>query len=385
MDLDTDVAVIGGGVAGLTAAWRLAASGKQVTLFEARSRLGGRVQTAAPAPLAGRPWVDLGPAWFWPHQRAIRSVVDLMGLSVVEQYREGLAMYDAGHGDAPDAFDASMQSSPAYRLDGGIASLVDALAAGMQAAARQAAVPPVSVRLHAAVQSLAQHPDGVVVRGHGFRCTANRVVMAVPPRVVARDVSWTPPLPDSVREILADTVTWMGHAMKCVVSYEAPFWRTAGRSGYAVSWRGPLREIHDACTPAGASHVAAYALMGFASPRTTHAAIAFRNATMDERRAAVIAQLERLFGVGARDVVDYADYDWSRDVHSSGVRDDQPAAEHPVYGHAIFEGRFDLPAWNDRVVWAGAETTAIGGGYLEGAVASGLRAAATIASVRSTP
>src|SRR5438270_5053011 len=40
-----DVLVIGGGVAGLTAARELTGAGLQVTLLEARDRLGGRIYT----------------------------------------------------------------------------------------------------------------------------------------------------------------------------------------------------------------------------------------------------------------------------------------------------------------------------------------------------
>ena len=39
------VVVIGGGIAGLTAAWRLARAGAQVTLLEASERLGGKIRT----------------------------------------------------------------------------------------------------------------------------------------------------------------------------------------------------------------------------------------------------------------------------------------------------------------------------------------------------
>jgi monoamine oxidase len=380
MELHTDVAVIGGGVAGLTAAWQLAAAGQRVTLFEARSRLGGRVLTAAPEPLAEAPWVDLGPAWFWPHQHVIRRLVEQFGLPVVEQYHDGAAMYDAGHGQAPEAFDASAQAAPSYRIQGGMASLTGALAAAMQSAAQ-----PVNIRLGSPVRAIKRYPDGVLVCGDEFTGTARHVVMAVPPRIVARDITWTPPLPESVQAVLANTVTWMGHAMKCVVSYDTPFWRTAGRSGYAVCWGGPLQEIHDACTPACGPHRPGYALMGFVAPRTTSAAIAFRDAAPHGRRAAVLAQLERLFGVEVRNARGYAEYDWTRDAYSCGMHDDRPPAEHPAYGHPLYEGLLDVPSWSDRLVWAGAETSTLSGGYLEGAVASGLRAASAIAALRSAP
>lgn len=51
------VAVVGGGITGLAAAWELVQAGAQVALYEAGPRLGGRILTAH---VAGRP-VDLGP------------------------------------------------------------------------------------------------------------------------------------------------------------------------------------------------------------------------------------------------------------------------------------------------------------------------------------
>lgn len=371
MLFDTDVAVVGGGLAGLTAACRLAASGQRVTLLEARSRLGGRVLTVPAAPFADGAWLDLGPAWFWPHQQHIRALVAQLALPVFAQHREGLARYEADAGRAPESFDASGQSDPSYRLAGGMTALTHALHA-----ASQAASTPVTVHLNAAVHTVTLQPHGVTIDGTGFRGTARRIIVAAPPRVVSRDIVFAPPLSDAMRATLIDTVTWMGHAMKCVVTYDVPFWRNAGRSGYAVSWGGPLQEIHDACMPPSNGSAAGSALMGFVAPRTSAAARAFRDASLEERRAAVLAQLARLFGPEAFDATGYAEYDWTRDRLSCGPHDDMPPAAHPDYGHALFTG----DAWNGRVIWAGSETSEIGGGYLDGAVASGWRAAHAVLS-----
>lgn len=362
-----DVAVVGGGIAGLSAAWQLARSGYSVKLFDARDRFGGRVLTLPAQPRdSNTPWLDVGPAWFWPHQRYMQSLLAQFGLEVFAQHTQGLATFDRGAASAPERFDATGQLGRSLRVVGGMQALSSALVD----AARNAKSPATLIS-KAHVHSVHRVGDVVQLEGAQPLCSARAVVLAVPPRVLARDVEFRPALPESVQVSMRDTITWMGHSMKCVVSFEQPFWRKAGLSGYAVSWTGPLQEIHDASVPAAGSVPAAHAIMGFVSPGTAPANAAFRSASPATRREMVLTQLSRLFGPDALCALDYVELDWSAEPLSSGPHDAQPPSEHPAYGAPIFE----TLAWDGRLAWAGAETSAVEGGYLDGAIASGLRAA----------
>ena len=71
------VAVVGGGIAGLTAAWELARAGVQVILFEAADRLGGVI---APVALSGVQ-VDAGAEAFATRVPAVREFLTDLGLA----------------------------------------------------------------------------------------------------------------------------------------------------------------------------------------------------------------------------------------------------------------------------------------------------------------
>jgi monoamine oxidase len=63
MDVDTDVVVIGAGLAGLGAAAALRDMGRRCVILEASGRAGGRAWTTNPASLGGV-WFDMGAVWF---------------------------------------------------------------------------------------------------------------------------------------------------------------------------------------------------------------------------------------------------------------------------------------------------------------------------------
>src|SRR5690349_6506139 len=90
---DSDVLVIGAGLAGLSAARKLLDAGQTVAVLEARNRVGGRTENAL---LEGHP-VEVGGTWLGPGHSEMRALVDQLGLSTFRTWNDdGTILLDLG-------------------------------------------------------------------------------------------------------------------------------------------------------------------------------------------------------------------------------------------------------------------------------------------------
>ncbi len=88
--VSADVVVIGGGLAGLTAARNLIAAGKSVILLEARDRAGGRVYNM---PLGDGTTSEGGAEFIGPTQDRIAALASDMGVATFKTYNTGNNVY----------------------------------------------------------------------------------------------------------------------------------------------------------------------------------------------------------------------------------------------------------------------------------------------------
>lgn len=358
---DVPVLIVGGGIAGLTAARRLHQAGIAFLLLESRERLGGRILTVDATEQPSVDGFDLGPSWFWPEvQPEIRDLVRELNIPFFPQNSEGDVVFHRMSREAPQRYRGAPQEQQSMRLAGGTGSIVKALISEL---------PENAIRLGATVTKVAIQELGidVVYQENGrdeHTLSARYVIFALPPRLLEMTVSFTPALDPQVARRWRETPTWMAPHAKVFAIYDRPFWREAGLSGTAQSMAGPLVEIHDATTASGKA-----ALFGFVGIPADGRSSMGRDAIV----AASLEQFALLFGPQARTPVATLFKDWSDDPLTATTTDRQAG------GHlAPSDQPWITGEWAGRVSLAGSECSLTEPGYLTGAVEAAQRAVADV-------
>ena len=359
-----EVAIVGGGLAGLSLATEL--STKTWALFEANDRFGGRIFSTPAISGDKSARFDLGPTWIWPHnQPRLRQLVQHYGIQLFPQFQAGDALYMAGRAQPPQRYPDPQGYQGAYRVQGGAQCLVEAL---------EAQLSPESVFLDHRLTRLTDRGDhvelGFETQGKSAIQLARKVVLCLPPRLLANNLVFEPAMEPKLKQLMLDTPTWMAGHGKMVLQYERPFWREQGLSGNAFApYPGALLgEIFDACNSTGT----VAALGGFfALPA------AIRQQYPEDLAALAMAQLFYFFGQPATKPIAVYQQDWHQQNLTAVAADEFIPAAHPVYGHQWLR----LDHWGEKLWFGATETDPQFGGYLEGALSAAARVAADLNSM----
>lgn len=350
-----ETAIVGGGLCGVLLARSLHRQRRGFALFEARSRLGGRI-LSVPDKRTGMA-VDLGPTWFWPdRQPRIVQLVGELGLADFAQHDEGQVLHLRDPDKKAEAVGTAGVHNGARRLEGGMASLIDALARNL---------PKEQVHLKHLLTAVADRGDRVVLTFRVGRQTleveAECVVLALPPRLAEELVRFEPVLDEAARSAMREAATWMAAQAKVVMSYDKPEWRAAGQSGnaFVTHEQAVVGEIYDACDSTGAKA----ALGGFLK----------LDAELRQQFAVGLpilmeSQMPQVFGtamVTAAGEPEQHYQDWATEPYTCSSLDRiAPATEHTGFANPMLR----RPLWAGRLHLGGSETATYGTGYLEGAV-----------------
>lgn len=355
-----ETAIVGAGLCGLKLAHQLRAQGSAFAVFEARSRLGGRILSVT-SDVAGMA-LDLGPSWFWPDtQPRITRLVEDFGLQSFPQHDTGEVLNLIDHDKPAEALARPDLHGGARRIEGGMSALVAALSRDL---------PATAFHFDHVLTGVVDLGDHVAL---SFRCgsevkevLARRVVLALPPRLVEERVRFEPPLDGQLREAMRETYTWMADQAKAMIGYERAFWRAAGQSGNAFVHHEHVvfGEIYDACDASGDK-----AALGAFFALSAEQRAAFRGGMP----MLIASQMVQVFGPDA-DSGEQHIQDWADEPYTCSTRDRTPPDNHPEYGHPALR----RPQWGGKLLFGGSETASYGGGYLEGALEAAARIQRTL-------
>lgn len=443
--VSADVAVVGAGLSGLTAARALVDAGREVVVLEARDRVGGRLLNAS---LGDGVQVDLGGQWVGSDHSRVQGLAGDLGIGTFPQFGDGENLLDVsgtrrryrgtiprlGPGVLWDIFIARRRiarlargvgaeqpwaAQQAAELDrqtladwcasnvrtpiareliglagrtvwgtgpeelsmlhvlfyvsaaGSFDKLIDTEGGAQQdrleGGAQELALGIAAslgerVWLGAPVRRIERRDHSVRIVADGLELEAQRVIVAAPPAIAAR-IEFEPALPEPRRR-LAEQLR-PGTLNKCLALYETPFWRDDGLSGEAVTDTGPATLTFDCSPQDGSTGV----LLGFVGGPEARELAPLPAA---ERRSAVLAGFERLYGPAAAQPLDYAEQAWATEEWSGGG----PTSNFGPGGWSECGTALREPV--ERVHWAGTETATVWSGYMEGAMQAGERAAAEI-------
>jgi monoamine oxidase len=354
-NMKNPIVIVGAGLSGLRAAALLTEKGIKCRVLEARDRIGGRVLSTSDPFRSDLGKFDLGPTWFWPqYETTITRLVKELNLGTFVQYNNGAMLLERFENRPPERYVIPENSDArSIRIVGGVQSLIDAIAD---------TIPSGVVELNTRVTAIRLDKAGAITveadlaDGKRKEVPAAAVILALPPRIVARHIEFSPSLPPNLMTDLVNKPTWMAGQAKAVAIYDRPFWRDLGLSGFVSSWVGPLQEIHDASPDTGTG-----ALFGFfGMPAKMR-----RELGEDKILKLVIDQLVRLFGPLAQNVSAILYKDWSQDSETAVEEDFDPLREFPSYGQPP-----KAEVWEKKIIFAGTETNSQFGGHLEGALQS---------------
>ena len=357
---ESEVLIIGGGLSGLTAAVWLHEAGHTVTVLEAAERLGGRVHSLRDR-VSNAYLADLGPTWVWPEAQPFAAQwLRNLNLELTPQFDRGDAIIDLAVDAMPERHRLpGMDES--YRVGGGTTAIVERLAGRLPGSAIHIGTRVSSVASETgSIQVITDNPALPMLR-------PQRVIVAVPLRVAANAIVWSPALDSRSMRLMEATPTWMAAQAKAIAVYSQPFWRARGLSGRIASRVGPLFEVHDH----SGAHGKPAALFGFIGwPRQ----VRFGNASTLQN--AIVAQLVRCFGEDARTPDYFCIEDWAENAFVCAPLDVAEPPQHPQLVPALLR----QPFWAERVFLGVAELATVSPGLIEGAFHIGVEVAKKVAA-----
>lgn len=334
------VIIIGGGLSGLTLAYLLEQKNYAITLIEASSRLGGRIQTVKgnlETPL------ELGATWFSEEHIQLLSLLAKLGLKKYEQYTKGVSLFQTNKFEAPQQFSVPEAENSSFRIVGGTARLIDRLKENLL---------QTKIILNTKVEGISIDQDELIIKTDQSTIRCAKAIICMPPQLAA-SIQLPNQIPTSLLALLPTVQTWMAGSIKFTMEYERPFWREKGFSGMLYSHVEIIAEMYDHTN----FEENKFGFTGFLNS-------GYASFNQETRKSAVLSQLSKLFGQEALKPTAYFDKVWNDEyiIHDSKIVE----RPHQNNGHPLLQESY----LDGKLFLSGTETSSQFAGYMEGAIRS---------------
>lgn len=336
--------IVGAGLSGLTAAYQLLKAGeKDFLVLESRDRIGGRILTNNK--------IDFGATWFQEHHNNVSALLKELSIAKFHQYSKGRSVLVYSTMAPEHYFESDPNTPSAFRIVNNSQSMIQSLAETLQD----------KIRVETTVKGISDKNETLHIETNKGIYTAEKVILTIPPNIATR-INFTPELPEVVTQVMNKTHTWMSNAIKVGLTFETPFWRDKNLSGTVIGQVGAVTELYDHTDVEDDN----FALMGFVNE-------GLRDVSSAERKARILEYLAKYLGQEIMDYMTYEEKDWSKDMNTSNETI-KSVYMSPSYGNPLFEKMY----LGGKLLFSGAETSAIHGGYMDGAIYSGINSAKTL-------
>lgn len=337
--MNRSVLIVGAGLTGLVTAYRLQRLGFNVTLIEARDRIGGRIYTVQ----SGHTRVEMGATWFNESHTHLLELIKEFEIPYAEQFLTGISYFQTFSNVPPQEITVP-KDSPSYLFENGTINLLKTIYSKLNSN---------TVHFNEPVLQLDFQREKVHVITTIRKLEVDVVITTLPPALLLQRIKFSPELPNEISSLAKQTHTWMQDSIKIAFTYKTPFWREQGKSGTIFSNTGPLTEFYDQSNMEKHS----YALVGFASGSCARL-------TKEKRIEKIEAQLISIFGEEALAYESYHELLWTQEEFTKSSQQLDDLFPHQNGGNSAYK----TPLYDDRLFISGSETSPHHSGYMEGAV-----------------
>ena len=205
------VVIIGAGLSGLTTAYFLKKKGITPLILESRDRIGGRIYTLK---TETHNELEMGATWFNNGHKNLLELLEELELTYFKQHHEGESTLVYNTMQEPHIFETNPNDEPSFRIANGSKAIVKKLSSFVED----------SIVLNQKVVQIEQKQDCLeitTVSKHIYK--AALVISTLPPKLVSDQVKFIPQLDAELVNAMKNTHTWMGDAMKVVITYKNHF------------------------------------------------------------------------------------------------------------------------------------------------------------------